>query len=218
MNVLVAAAGRRTTLVAAFAKAAHARGGQVFASDVDPLAPALFQADDALRMPATPDPGYLADLLDAVGRHAIRLIVPTIDTDLPVLASNRASIEAVGCRVAVSSVDFFAVTLDKRAAGDAFRDAWIAVPRSWSIPVEQPNELPDRVFVKPRRGSASLDTYEVDRRDLATVLARVPDPIVQEVLTVPRSPSTPWSIFMAGQSITCLGVASGPWVASRSRG
>ena len=31
--------------------------------------------------------------------------------------------------------------------------------------------LPDRVFVKPRRGSASLDTYEVDRRDLASVLA-----------------------------------------------
>jgi carbamoyl-phosphate synthase large subunit len=46
--------------------------------------------------------------------------------------------------------------------------------------------LPDRVFVKPRRGSASLDTYEVDRRDLASVLARVPDPIVQEVLTGPE--------------------------------
>jgi len=158
----------------------------VFASDVDPLAPALFQADDALHIPATADPGYLAGLLDAVGRHAIRLIVPTIDTDLPVLAANRAAIEAVGCRLAVSRVEFVAITLDKRAAGDAFRDAGIAVPRSWSIPVERPNELPDRVFVKPRRGSASLDTYEVDRGDLSGVLARVPDPIVQEVLTGPE--------------------------------
>ena len=46
--------------------------------------------------------------------------------------------------------------------------------------------LPEQVFVKPRSGSASQDTYRISRDHLEGVLPLVPDPIVQEVLSGPE--------------------------------
>ena len=186
LNVLVTAAGRRTSLVLAFMEEARRRGGRVLASDVDPLAPALYLADEALNIPRTGDPAYVDALLEAVAHHAIRLIIPTIDTDLPVLAQTQAEFAALGCRVAVSSESFVAITLDKHQAGVTFGSRGIHVPRSWLPPLDQVGELPSRVFVKPRRGSASQDVHQVAWEELDSVLGLVPDPIVQEVLTGPE--------------------------------
>jgi len=186
LNVLVAAAGRRTGLVRAFGEVARKRGGHVYASDVDPLAPALYVADGAFRTPRTGDPAYLPTLLEIVRDRAIRLVVPTIDTDLPVLAANQAAFSAMGCRVAVSSPAFVAITLDKRETVTTFGAAGLRVPASWLPPIAALSELPARVFVKPRQGSASQNVHEVDRDDLASALRLVPAPIVQEVLRGPE--------------------------------
>jgi carbamoyl-phosphate synthase large subunit len=186
VNVLITAAGRRTSLVRAFVAEAHKRGGRVFAGDVDPLAPALFLADDALRIPRTDDPVHVAGLLDIVEGHAIGLLVPTIDTDLPVLAANRAAFAARGCRVAVSSEAFVTITLDKHSTGQTFGAAGFRVPASWLPPLATSLELPARLFVKPRKGSASQHVYGIDRDALDSVLRLVPDPIVQEALEGPE--------------------------------
>lgn len=183
MNVLITAAGRRTSLVRAFADEAHKRDGLVYASDVDGLAPALYLADEAVRTRHTEDPGYIADLLEVVERHEIKLVVPTIDADLPILASSQASFAALGCRLAVSAASFVDITRDKHQTGVTFGAAGIHVPWSWLPPVAQVGDLPPRVFAKPRRGSASQDQYHVAREELDGVLPLVSDPIVQEVLT-----------------------------------
>src|SRR5215211_5810563 len=96
-NVLIATAGRRTSLVEAFALATAARGGRTVAADVDGLAPALFLAHEAVRTPRTLDPDYVDALLEIVERHAIRLLVPTIDPDLAVLAAARERFTEGGC-------------------------------------------------------------------------------------------------------------------------
>jgi carbamoyl-phosphate synthase large subunit len=186
VNVLVAAAGRRSSLVRAFVTAAHARGGTVLAGDVDGLAPALYLADRAVRTLGNGDPGFLADLVGIVERYGIGLLVPTIDTDLPVLAAGREAFEAVGCRLAVSSASFVATTLDKVTTGATFGAAGVAVPQSWVPPIDAPADLPATVFVKPRQGSASKDTYQIATDDLDRILGIVPDPVVQEVLTGPE--------------------------------
>jgi carbamoyl-phosphate synthase large subunit len=186
LNVLVVAAGRRTSLVRAFGEVANERGGKVLASDADSLAPALYLADEAFRTPRTGDPMHLPALLEIVRDHDVRLMVPTIDTDLPVLAANEAAFGALGCRVAISAGAFVAITLDKHATVARFGAAGLTVPRSWLPPLDATSELPERVFVKPRQGSASQNTYEVARSDLAAVLPMVPDPIVQEVLRGPE--------------------------------
>lgn len=185
MNVLVTAAGRRASLVRAFVRAAHARGGLVVTSDVDPLAPALFLGDVAVRSPRTEEPGYIDALLRIVEDRDIGLLVPTIDPDLSVLAAHRDVFRELGCRVLVSSSGFVDVVLDKHETGRVFGAAGIAVPRSW-LPATLGDELPAEVFVKPRQGSASIDTYQVHRTLLPNVLPLVPDPIVQEVLAGPE--------------------------------
>jgi carbamoyl-phosphate synthase large subunit len=186
VNVLVTAAGRRTSLVRAFVEAAHARRRRVYAGDVDGLAPALFFADEAVPTLATDDPGYLADLIETVKRHSIGLLVPTIDTDLPILAAGRSLFGAVGCRLALSSESFVTTTLDKVSTGAAFGGANISVPRSWLPPFDETTELPAHLFVKPRRGSASKDTFRISRAELETAIRFVPDPVVQEALTGPE--------------------------------
>jgi carbamoyl-phosphate synthase large subunit len=186
VNVLVTSAGRRTSLVRAFTEEAHKRGGRVHAGDVDALAPALYLADEALQTRRTDDPAYVADLLGAVALHAIGLVVPTIDTDLLVLAASKASFGTLGCRIAVSTESFVEVTLDKHQTGITFGAAGIRVPLSWLPPIASTADLPQRVFVKPRRGSASQGAYEIARDELESVLRLVPEAVVQEVLTGPE--------------------------------
>lgn len=185
-NVLITAAGRRTSLVEAFATAAHARDGSVYAGDVDALAPALLMADVALRTLRTHDPGYVADLLDVVERHDVTLLVPTIDPDLSILAEAKEAFGALGCQVAISTPDFVRIALDKHETGQAFSAAGIRVPRSWLPPFDSFAGLPERLFIKPRTGSGSQDAFATTRGSIASLLPLVPNPIVQELLGGPE--------------------------------
>ena len=104
-------------------------------------------------LPAT-DPAYVAESDRDAGRCGIALLVPTIDPELPVLARSRAALKAIGCVAAVSDEVFVDIAADKLKTGSTFGGRGIAVPKSWSADASTAN-LPDPVFVKPRRGSAS---------------------------------------------------------------
>ncbi len=179
------AAGRRTSLVRAFVEATHERGGRTIAGDVDGLAPALYVADAAVRLKPT-DASYGTRLAEVVREHRIGLVVPTIDTDLPVLAGLRDEFASTGCRLAVSSASFVATTLDKVSTAATFGMAGVDVPRTWLPPLEPDAALPAQVFVKPRQGSASKDAQPASRGELDGILARVPGAIVQELLEGPE--------------------------------
>ncbi len=186
MNVLVTAAGRRTSLVREFADEVHKRGGRVYAGDIDPLAPALYLADEAIRTLRTDDPGYIADLQATVSRLEIALLVPTIDAELSVMAGHQAAFGDIGCRIAISSESFVGLTLDKYETGRAFGAAGIRMPEAWLPDVARTASLPGRVFVKPRRGSSSHLAYAIDSDRLESILRLVPDAIVQELLSGPE--------------------------------
>jgi carbamoyl-phosphate synthase large subunit len=184
-NVLVTAAGRRTSLVRAFVDASAERGGLTYAADVDALAPSLFLAEGAVRLSPSNDPRYVDRLLEIVAGLRIRLLVPTIDPDLPILSGSRQRLEEAGCMVAVSNEAFVSITADKLATVTAFRSHGVDVPATW-LPGTDRSELPERVFLKPSRGSASKDTYVVDRSDLDRLLPMIDGPILQEVLDGPE--------------------------------
>jgi len=184
-NVLLTAAGRRTTLVRAFVDEVRTRGGRTYAGDVDPLAPALYLADEAIRLRATDDPAYIADVVQIVKRHDIRLLVPTIDPDLPVLAHHREALRSNGCIAAVSSESFVALAFDKYVTFSTLSSYGVDLAATW-LPGDERSGLPDRLFVKPRRGSGSVSTYAVPREDLGRILTMVDDPILQEVLEGPE--------------------------------
>jgi len=119
----------------------------------------------------------------------VGLVVPTIDTELGLLARHAGEVEAAGATALVSSPRFVEVCGDKALTGEAFAARGIAVPRSWSaadLADGLPADLPDALVVKPRDGSSSKDVHLVGRDTVAESVAVVPNPIVQERLTGPE--------------------------------
>lgn len=111
MNVLLTSAGRRTYMVDYFRKALEGDGLLYAANSVK--SPALACTDGAVLTPLIYDSGYIPFLLDFCKKHAIGLLVPLFDIDLPVLAKHKAAFQEVGVTVAVSSPETLLSCNDK---------------------------------------------------------------------------------------------------------
>jgi carbamoyl-phosphate synthase large subunit len=186
LNVLISSAGRRASLLRIFQKETAGRGSVTFAGDMDPLAPALQLADRSIVLPPLNDQGYVDNLLSIVSREAIRLLVPTIDTELRLLAEHAERFREIGCTPLISSLGLVDIAGDKWLGMNRFAELGIATPRSWRPSELEGVSLPDRLFIKPRDGSSSVDAIAVDRDDLIARLAFVQNPIVQEFVDGPE--------------------------------
>jgi carbamoyl-phosphate synthase large subunit len=186
MNVMITSAGRRTTLVRAFQEATQRRRGTLFAGDIDGLAPALYVADRPIGLRRVTDPEFIPHLLSVVERNGIRLVVPTIDSELMALAHSSAEFARVGCQALISDPELVHIASDKWETARVFGERGVRVPRSW-LPDSLPaRELPDKLFLKPRDGSASQHTFRTRKSELGEVLPRVPNPIIQEEIVAPE--------------------------------
>ncbi|MPY67625.1 ATP-grasp domain-containing protein [Deinococcus sp. SDU3-2] len=182
--ILLTSAGRRVSLLRAWQRAAAAHGRTVLVTDMDPLAPAALLAERAFALPPVTAAGYLPELLAAVQDCGVSLIIPTIDTELPLLARNAGALREAGATPIVSELPFAELCNDKWLFGEAFAQAGLDTPRAW-LPAEAATaaNLPQDLFIKPRDGSASLHASAVTRDELETSLPRVPNAVVQERLT-----------------------------------
>jgi carbamoyl-phosphate synthase large subunit len=185
LNILITSAGRRTSLVVAFQEAARPWGHKVLATDLDPLAPACALADGAFCLPRVKDASYLTSLRRLVQEQDVGLIIPTIDTELPILARHSTTFLALGAWVAAATPEFVAICRDKWQSYLAFQAEGVAVPASW-LPDSAHAGLPDQVFLKPRDGSASCNCYCCPQADIGRILPLVPNPIIQECLDGPE--------------------------------
>lgn len=186
MNVLLTSAGRRTSLLLAFKEAAHRRGGRIFAGDKDGLAPALYLADLGLHLPPIQAADYVPHLLNLVEQHNIKLIVPTIDPELFLLARFSQAFLEKGCRVLVSSEKLLDIARDKWNTAKYFSEKGFRMLNSWLPGEFSIGDLPKQLFLKPRDGSASQHTYKVHRDALMGILSRVPNAIIQEEVKAPE--------------------------------
>lgn len=189
VNVLFTSAGRRVELLRAFRAGYAGLGleGTIVACDMDPLAPALREADVVHLIPHNSSDAYVDALVEICTRARIAMVFPLIDPDIPVLAANRARIEATGARVMCPPEEATAVTGDKLLTYRFFRALGIPTARSWDAREARAEDLDLPVFIKPRSGSASQHTYKVtSRAELEFFLDYVPDPVVQEYLPGPE--------------------------------
>jgi carbamoyl-phosphate synthase large subunit len=102
--------------------------------------------------------------LDLCIREDVGLVVPTIDTELLVLAANIDLFAASGIALAVSDLSLVSKCRDKRNTNELFLEFGIDIPRP--IDKHQPS-FP--LFIKPYDGSLSKDImlvrYESEWRD-----------------------------------------------------
>lgn len=189
VNVLFTSVGRRVELLRAFRQAYSELEleGSIVAVDIDPLAPALREADRVHILPRLTDERYIPALAEVVRRERIDLVFPLIDPDVPVLAGARSVLEAEGARVVALSEESASTAADKLLTYRLFRDLGVETAQTW-LPHEcLAANLQFPVFIKPRYGSAAVSTFKVDDGHQLLFFARyVPDAVVQEYLPGPE--------------------------------
>lgn len=183
MNVLVSSAGRRVALVEIVKQALAPRGGHVHAVDASLWSSACRVADSWSIVPRCTKPEFVPAVLDACREHDIQLIIPTIDTELPVYAAHKAEFEAAGVTVAVSEQATIDITFDKWRTQAFLEQEGFPAARSFHPDeIADLTEIPFPLVIKPRNGSCSKDVYFLrDREELDFYIKRVPEPIIQTV-------------------------------------
>ncbi|WP_152190695.1 ATP-grasp domain-containing protein [Georgenia satyanarayanai] len=183
VNVLILSAGRRVELVRAFQRAPQGLDvtPRVVAADASALAPALYFADAHEVLPRCTDDNYVQALLDLCTRHAIDLVIPTIDTELAVMAANRELIEeTTGALVAISDLSSIAVCRDKVKTHTYLRSKGLVTPHLYTEDEVTGMRVKFPAFAKPRGGSSSVGAQRIDNAvDLEAARRTTPDLMVQ---------------------------------------
>lgn len=165
LNVLVSSAGRRVILVDLFRRALRdlALAGKVIAADMVRLSATFHHADLGLLVPRCTSGEFVPTMLELCRQHRVKLVIPTIDTELPIYAAHREEFRAEGIEVAVSSPEAVAIAGDKVNTHRWLTEAGLptvrqtepeevlAAPGSWRFPL----------IVKPRGGSLSQGVARV---------------------------------------------------------
>lgn len=158
-NIIITSAGQRVALVKDFQDTLKRffPGAKVYTTDMNPrLAPAAYVSDGCFEVLRVTDTKYIPQLLQLCKDNGIGLIVPTIDTELLVLAENKKLFEENGIAVSVSSLDFIKICRDKRNTGEFFEKHGIRVPEA--IDKYHPT-FP--LFAKPYDGSLSTNLHYI---------------------------------------------------------
>lgn len=187
LTLLLSCAGRRVQLLRCFRDSAKklSLDLRIVATDADPgLSAACREADAAHSLPKCLDDAYPDALAGLCRREKIDLIVPTIDTELPVLAALASSLAAQSTRAIISSREAVAVARDKKKTSEALRlrglrsprtmsaDAVLLAPDSWTWPLH----------AKPNDGSSSIGAGKVESPEALKFLAgQRPGLVVQEL-------------------------------------
>lgn len=165
-NIIITSAGQRVALVKDFQETLNRffPGAKVYTTDMNPrLAPAAYVSDGCFEVLRVTDPLYIPQLLQLCKDNGIGMIVPTIDTELLVLAENKKLFEKNGISVSVSTLDFIKICRDKRNTGEFFESHGIRVPK----PIDKNNPT-FPLFAKPYDGSLSTNLHYIKNAEELT--------------------------------------------------
>jgi carbamoyl-phosphate synthase large subunit len=176
--VLFTCAGQRVDIVSAFGRA----GATTIATDINPLAPALYHAHRYALVGRVDDPDYVPQLRRLVDQHDVKLVVPLTDLDQELLADRREELKPA--LVLLPEAEVVAAMADKYRAHQMFVDRGIGSPDTW-LPADLPEEPAFPLLVKARNGFGSRHIFRcANRAELDFHLVRTPvDSMVQAVCT-----------------------------------
>ena len=163
MNILITSAGKRVALVKAFKEAAAvlSEGTKILTTDMNPtMAPAAYVSDGCFKVPRVTDDDYTECLLRLCLDNHVGMVIPTIDTELRILASVKDTFASHGIHVIVSDPEVIATCRDKRNTAAFFERHGIRIP----APVDKHNPT-FPLFAKPFDGSLSTNIHLIESPD-----------------------------------------------------
>lgn len=187
MNILILSAGTRNKVVEYFIRTLAGKGN-VVATDMSELAPAIYEADKYYIVPRMSEPGYLDVILDICKKEKIDGVLSLIDPELSLLAKNKDKFKAVGTTVIGSSYELCEMSLDKYEMYNWLKQHGYRCAKSYMDKGEfyadvEAGKANYPVFVKPARGSASIAISKVyDKETIELLFAHDEGLMIQEYL------------------------------------
>lgn len=188
LRMLLSSAGRRVSLLRSFRSSANILGIdlEIFACDMQPeWSSACIESDYAFAAPPATSEMFVETLLAFCERHAIGLLVPTIDTELIPLAQAKERFAAVGTLVAISGVNLVEMARDKLSTARFLAQSGIPAPRTESLETflsEEDYAWAWPLIAKPRHGSSSQGVHVVNNRAEVEKLKPSEPYVVQQML------------------------------------
>ncbi|MHA2247497.1 MAG: ATP-grasp domain-containing protein [Candidatus Hodarchaeales archaeon] len=154
---------------------------QTVAADNDPLAPGLFLANHGFTVPSFSDPGFFPSLKRIIEDEEIDILFPCLDPLLEIFSNNEQIDEDLKTKLLISPPETIRITRDKWLSYVHLKDS-ISFPNSW-ITLDNISKQTFPLFIKPRKGSGSLNAYKVrNRHELEFFFNFIDQPIIQEHL------------------------------------
>ncbi len=192
-NVLFTCIGRRVSLLNSFKQAAkelHLKA-RFFGTDKTELSAALQLCDKKFIVNSVHHQNYVSQLLQIVKQNNVKLLVPTVDLDLYILALNKEKFLDLGCIVLVSTPEIVKICQDKRETFRFLVKNGFDTPKT--VMAEEAiasKKLKYPLFLKPWDGYASRGNAKVKNfEELLFYGKKIPNCIVQD--------------FIAGKEFTC---------------
>lgn len=151
---------------------------EIHGADISDSAPALYFCNKTHIIPRITDKNYIPALLDICQQEKIDALVPTIDTDLLILAENKSVFKKIGTTVVISDPDKIAICRDKRLTTVFFESCGLNCPKTYDNYTKYNCGFP--AFIKPKDGSSSINAFKINNQEeLETYVKQVPDYIIQ---------------------------------------
>jgi len=186
LNVLFTCVGRRVSLLDCFRRAAKQLKlkASFLGTETTELSPAIQLCDKAFLVKPVTHTDYIKQILHIVKTNKVRLLVPTVDLDLKLLAENKPKFAAMGCCVLVSDPAVVDICQDKRKSYRFLVKNGFDTPVTMSVRTSlSKSDLTWPCFLKPWDGYASRGNAVVKNcRELSFFARRIPNAICQEFI------------------------------------
>ncbi len=187
VNILILSCGTRNKIVQYFKKEVAGKG-IVVATDCSKLAPALYEADKHFIVPKIYEEDYLETILTICKENNIRAVLSLIDPELNLLATYNNEFLKIGTTPIVSGSEIIKICFDKYSFYEymvinGFKTVKSYVDLDTFYRDLETGTISFPVFVKPVKGSASININKVTNRDeIGILFERYSDLIIQEFM------------------------------------
>lgn len=164
MNILILSVGTRNKIIQYFKKNIS---GKVVVTDMQLIAPAIYDADAYHQVPRIDAPDYIEIVLNICKREKINAVLSLIDPELGLLAENKEKFDEIGVVVVGSSKVLCDMALDKIQMYQWLVEHHYHCARSYDnkdifLKDMENGLISFPVFVKPVKGSASIAVSKVE--------------------------------------------------------
>lgn len=187
MTILILSCGTRNKIIQYFKKELKGKG-IVIATDSSELAPALYEADRHYVVPKINEEGYLETILSICKENKVKAVLSLIDPELSILAKHKEDFLKVGTKPIVSDYDLVELCFDKYKMFRYLERNNFPTVQSYDNKEEfykdvNTGKIDYPVFVKPAKGSASINISKVStKEEIEQLFARFDNLIIQEYM------------------------------------